>query len=275
MDLRPYLVRPGWLAIRVLCIALTISWTAAARADEDIAKQLNNPVADLISFPFQSNFDFNVGSSDGWRNTTNIQPVIPIRLNEDWNVISRTILPVVTQQDISGDSGSQTGLSDTTQSLFFSPRAAAEMRFGNLIWGVGPVVTLPTSTHRLLGPGVFGVGPTGVVLVQEGPWTYGALANHVWGLAYSRDDHSQINNTFVQPFLAYTTPDAWTYSLNTELTHNWANGKTAGPVNLGLSKLVNIGEQKVSLQGRLRWWAAETESSPQGLGFTLSATFVF
>ncbi|EEE43316.1 hypothetical protein [Roseibium alexandrii] len=249
--------------------------TGPSMADEDVAKQLNNPVANLISFPIQSSFDFRVGPNDGWRATTNIQPVVPFSLNADWNLISRTIVPVVYQNGVIPGQGAQFGLSDTAQSLFLSPAAPMPTSLGNLIVGAGPIAAIPTSTDEYLGAGTLGFGPTGVVLFQKGPWTYGGLANHLWGAVETRSNAPDLNATFLQPFVAYTTSDAWTFSINSELTYNWAESELSGPVNVGVSKLLSVGDQLVQLQGRARYWAAETDSSPEGLGFGLTATFVF
>lgn len=266
--------RPARRSIQVSA-AVLLATAAPVWADEDLAKQLNNPVADLISFPIQTNWDFNVGPSDGFRMTANVQPVIPISLNEDWNVISRTVVPVIYQNDVAGDSGNQFGLGDTLQSLFFSPKAPKATAMGNLIWGAGPAIAAPTSTDDLLGLGTLGFGPTGVLLFQEGPWTYGGLANHLWGVAETRNGVPDLNNTFVQPFVAYTTKTAWTYSLNAEMSYNWTAGEWSGPLNVSASKLIEVGKQPISLQAGLRWWAVDTESSPEGVGLRLSATFVF
>src|SRR5688572_19920508 len=168
------LARVLWPALAVSAFA---SGSPASAQDADLAKQLSNPIASLISVPFQFNYDSGFGPNDGDRVTLNIQPVIPISLNEDWNMISRTIVPVIWQEDIAGPSGDQFGLGDTVQSLFFSPKAPGP---GGIIWGVGPVFLLPTGTDPLLGGEKWGAGPTGVVLKQSGPWTYGMLANHIW-----------------------------------------------------------------------------------------------
>jgi len=158
--------------------------------EEELAKKLANPVAALISVPFQLNYDQDIGPARGGdRWALNIQPVIPIDIGQDWNLISRTILPVVWQDDIYPASGSQSGIGDVLQSLFFSPKKPTE---GGWIWGVGPVVLLPTGSSNLLTGDKWGAGPTGVALKQEGAWTYGVLANQIWSFAgnNSRQDIS-------------------------------------------------------------------------------------
>jgi hypothetical protein len=146
--------------------------TDSDEADQ-LAKQLSNPVSSLISVPFQANEDFNIGPANGTRFTLNIQPVIPISISKDWNLIVRTILPVISQTDVFGHSGTQSGLGDTTQSFFFSPKAPGP---GGLIWGLGPVGYYPTNTNDLLGSDKWGLGPTFVGLVQKGGWTVGIQA---------------------------------------------------------------------------------------------------
>ncbi|TGT42716.1 transporter [Mesorhizobium sp. M8A.F.Ca.ET.165.01.1.1] len=239
--------------------------------DADLAKKLSNPIASLISVPFQYNYDRGYGPDDGSRSVINIQPVIPISLNDDWNLISRTVLPVTWQDDIAGDSDSQFGLGDTVQSLFFSPKAPGP---GGLVWGVGPVLLLPTGTDAMLGGQKWGVGPTGVVLKQSGPWTYGMLANHIWSFA-GDEDRSDVNATFLQPFLSYTTADAWTFALNTESTYDWVKEDWSVPVNFTVSKLVKFGSQPVSLQAGVRYWAVSPDGGAEGFGFRTGITFLF
>jgi len=243
----------------------------AVAQDADLAKKLSNPVASLISVPFQFNYDSGYGPLDGDRAVLNIQPVIPISINDDWNVISRTILPVIWQNDIAGNSGSQFGLGDITQSLFFSPKEPGP---GGIVWGAGPVFLLPTATDTMLGSGKWGLGPTAVVLKQDGPWTYGALANHIWSVA-GNSDRPDISSTFLQPFISYTTPDAWTFSLNTESTYDWKNDQWAVPINFSVAKLLKFGEQPVSFQVGARYWAEAPENGPNGWGFRAGITFLF
>ncbi|WP_244489919.1 transporter [Rhizobium sp. Leaf391] len=237
----------------------------------DLAKKLSNPIASLISVPFQLNYDHGYGPLDGDKTTLNIQPVIPISLNADWNLISRTILPVTYQDDIARPSGSQFGLGDVVQSFFLSPSKPTD---GGLIWGAGPVFLIPTATDDLLGGEKWGAGPTVVALKQDGPWTYGVLANHIWSFA-GKEDRNAISNTFLQPFLSYTTPTAWTFALNTESTYDWKANEWSVPINLTVSKLVKLNEQPISLTAGLRYWAEAPDNGPEGLGVRLGLTFLF
>ncbi|WP_223033760.1 hypothetical protein [Hanstruepera marina] len=209
-----------------------------SQADK-LAKQLQNPVASLISVPFQGNFDFGIGSKNGSRMTLNIQPVIPISISENWNLIGRIILPVISQNNLYGNSGSQFGLSDAVVSGFFSPK---EPTSGGLIWGAGPVFLIPTATDNLLGTEKFGVGPTAVVLKQAGQFTFGALVNHIWSVA-GNDSRADVNNTFLQPFFAKNFKGGYALTLNTELTQNWDTDSTSGFLHLIGAKVFNIGKQ--------------------------------
>jgi hypothetical protein len=247
---------------------------APAEDAQELAKKLANPIASLISVPLQSNFDCNIGpADDGCRYTMNVQPVIPVSLSDDWNVISRTILPITYQNDIFPGAGDQFGLGDTTQSFFFSPKAPSS--FGGLIWGAGPVFLIPTATDDLLGTEKFGVGPTAVVLKQSGHWTIGILANQIWSVA-GNDDRADVSQLFLQPFISYTTTDAWTFTLNTESAYNWKAEAWSVPINVQATKLIAIGTQRVNLGAGLRYWAeSPDESGPEGFGGRVIVTFLF
>ena len=230
------------LLIATVAFAQDEPQSDAAAADA-LAKQLQNPIASLISVPIQGNFDFGFDPANGNRVLVNIQPVIPLSSSEDWNLITRVILPVVSQTDLYGPSGNQFGLGDITMSAFFSPKAPTSR---GLIWGVGPVLSLPTATDELLGTEKFGVGPTVIGLMQVGKITVGLLFNHIWSVAGS-DDRADVNNSFFQPFLAKNFPGGYALSLNTELAQNWDADATTGTINLTGSKVIALGKQRAQV----------------------------
>jgi hypothetical protein len=256
----------------IAAIALGCGATAHAQDAADLAKKLANPVASLISVPFQFNWDRNIGPlDDGSRTTLNVQPVIPISIAQEWNLISRTILPVIDQENAVPGAGSQFGLGDTVQSLFLSPKAPTA---SGLIWGAGPVFLVPTATSELLGSGKWGAGPTGVALLQEGPWTIGMLANHIWSFAGS-DNRADVNSTFLQPFVVYTTPGGWTFSANTESTYDWESHQWNAPVGAFVGKVTKLGGQLIQFQAGPRYYVAHTDTGPKGWGFRFNVVLLF
>jgi len=260
----PLIVKPN---LRVIADQTQVQPQTGSEAHE-LAKKLSNPVASLISVPFQSNFDFGMGAGSGWRYTLNIQPVIPVALSPEWNLISRTILPIIHQEKVAG-TGSQSGLGDITQSFFFSP--AKSRRF---IWGVGPVLLIPAATNDFLGTKKFGLGPTVLVLKQQDKWTYGVLANHIWSVAGS-DSRASVNSTFIQPFLAYNTKDAWTFNVNTESSYDWTGNAWSIPIHFTITKLIKVGQRPVSIGGAIRCWAASPEGGPENCGLRIIVTPLF
>jgi hypothetical protein len=242
----------------------------AASDAAGLAKQLANPIASLISVPFQMNMDFGMGlDDDGVKSLLNIQPVIPVSISAGANMISRTILPVINlNEDVAGDA--TFGLGDTVQSFFFSPKAPTK---GGIVWGAGPVLLLPTATDPLLGGQKWGVGPTFVVLKQSKGWTMGMLANHIWSVA-GKDDRDDISATYLQPFLNHTWPSTVGVSLATESTYDWESKQWTIPVILGVSKIVRLGKQLASIQGGVRYYVERPAFGPNwGLRSTFTLLF--
>ena len=251
----------------VLVIA-TSSIRANAETAAELSKKLSNPIAAMISVPFQFNYDHGYGPADGETFTLNVQPVVPFVLNDEWNLISRTIIPIKSQSDIFGSSGTQTGIGDTIQSFWLSPITPTS---SGLIWGIGPVIYLPTATDSLLGAGKWGGGPTAIALTQKGPWTVGAMANHIW----SFDNGDTINTTFLQPFVSYALPDAWSLTLTSESTYNWNTEEWQVPINAAVSKLVQIGNQPISFQAGVGYYAKSTTAGADDWRARLAVTYLF
>ncbi|MGB7755591.1 MAG: hypothetical protein WBL23_05965, partial [Salinisphaera sp.] len=211
------------------------------------------------------------GHDNGYKFTLNVQPVIPVSISENWNMISRTIVPIVSQNDLYPGAGDQFGLSDTTQSLFFSPKA---LTASGWTWGVGPVLLIPTATDDLLGTGKWGAGPTAVALKQTASgWTYGGLVNQIWSFA-GDNNRKSVNSTYLQPFVAKGLGKGRTITANLESTYNWKGDQWTVPMNLAYSKVTRIGPQLVSFQGGARYYLEAPKYGPDwGLRFTVTLLF--
>ena len=205
-----------------LAFGMTLTVRAAHGAAEEsateLAKKTQNPVADLISVPFQSNFNFNTGTKGATVYVLNVQPVIPIHLSREWNLITRIVTPIINQPSLFDGpdriSGSAWGLGDVNPSFFLSP-----VRAGAFIWGVGPTFTLPTATDSKLGSGQFSLGPTAVALTMQGPWVVGALINNQWSVTGWGD--KDVNQMLLQPFVNYNIGDGWYLTSSPIMTANW------------------------------------------------------
>jgi hypothetical protein len=244
----------------------------AADDEAEIAKKTQNPIANLISLPLQLNYDHDIGPQQKGKTWyLKVQPVIPISLNEDWNVISRTIVPIANQMDYAPGYGDQSGVGDVTQSFFFSPKKPTDSGW---IWGVGPALLIPSGNDHLSSE-KWGAGPTAVFLKQEHGWTYGMLANQIWSYAGS-DKHADVNATFVQPFLSYTTSHYTTFGINSESTYNRETQEWSVPLNLTVTQLLRVDKQLLTLMAGVRYWADTPDNvGPEHWGLRLQATFLF
>lgn len=269
MNHRDRIVALGTWAL--LLLGAWAATAAAADSHEALAKKLSNPVASLISVPFQLNYDHDIGpDDDGERYTLNLQPVIPIDLDHDWNVISRSIVPVIYQDDVAPGRASKFGTGDIVQSFFLSPK---DPTASGWIWGAGPVLLLPAGSDEMTAD-KWGIGPTGVALKQEGPWTYGALANHIWSFA-GEDDAGDVSSTFVQPFLSYTTSDAVSFVVNSESSYDWKAEEWSVPINVLVTRIVPFGSQLTSIGVGVRYWADSPPGGPEGFGLRLQLVLLF
>lgn len=241
-----------------------------AESDADLAKKLSNPIASLISLPFQNNTDVGIGEFNGSRNTLNFQPVIPISLSPKLNMITRLILPIISQQDISEQGSKESGLSDATLSALFSP---AEAKNG-LTWGFGPIFLVPTATNELLGTEKFGVGPSAVILKQTNGWTIGALVNQIWSIA-GNTDRTDVSQFFAQPFFVYNWQSGAGAGGNFEITQNWEGHSTTVFFTPTITGITKLGDQRVQLTIGPRIPVSIPEGSRPDFGIRAVVNFVF
>jgi len=262
--------RPAGTVAGLAAVLAASLQPAAAQDAADLAMKMSNPIAAVISVPFQFNWDREVGADrDGKRTTLNIQPVVPISLNDDWNIISRTIVPVVKQEIPALGDGSQSGIGDVVQNFFFSPKKPTD---GGLIWGAGPVLLIPSGSDYISAD-KWGLGPTGVVLKVDGPVTYGLLANHIWSVGGSGPQN--ISSTFLQPFFTYTLKSATSFTVQTEATYDWKSEQWNLPVSLAVGQILKLGSQPVQLTGAARYYADSPAGGAHGWGYRLALTFLF
>jgi hypothetical protein len=208
------------MMIKNLLSLLFLFFSVMLLAQDDaaeLAKKLANPIASLISVPLQNNTDYGIGELQGSRNTMNIQPVVPISITPKWNLITRIVLPVITQYNITGVSEKESGFGDAVLSGFFSP---SESKNG-FTWGAGPAFLIPTGSNDFLTTDKFGIGPTAVALKQKNGWTYGALINQIWSIA-GNDDRADVSQLFVQPFFTHNWKSGAGIGGNFEWTQNWS-----------------------------------------------------
>jgi hypothetical protein len=244
---------------------------AAKHNPAELAKKLANPVANLISMPFQNNTDVGIGENhNGYKNTLNVQPVIPIKLSKKLNLITRYIIPVVSQKNITGESTSQAGLGDLNVSAFFSP---AEAKKG-FVWGLGPVFLVPTATDELLGSKKFSIGPSALALLQIHGMTIGALVSQTWSVA-GDEDRSDVNLLYVQPFFNFSWKSGAGVGLSAEISQNWESDNTSIFLIPAIQGITRLGKQIIQLQIGPRFQVVSPDKNGAVFGVRAQLSFVF
>jgi len=229
----------AWLPIVLIC--------AGAHADEtpELAKQAQNPVAHLISVPFQNNFNFGVGPDKDLQYVLNVQPVVPFKLTSEWNLVTRTIVPIVHQPELAPGVGRKTGLGDIQATFFLSPAKP-----GAVIWGVGPVVLMPTATDDIFGTGKLSLGLSAVGLTMQGPWVAGVLLSDLASVA-GDSDRKDVHQMVIQPFVNYNLPKGWYLTTSPLATANWkasSGQKWTVPLGGGFGRVFHVGHQAMNAQ---------------------------
>jgi hypothetical protein len=255
------------LTVSALGLSHAPAW--AQQSTEALAAAAQNPVAAMISLPFQNNTFFGAGANhDKTANVLNIQPVLPFTVG-DWNIISRTIAPLIALPSLTAadlgevitagpSSNDPFGLGDINQTFYFSPATATDF-----IWGVGPSVILPTATQRMLGPRTLSMGPGAVGLVTPKPWVIGALARQLWAVA---GPIQNVNQTLVQPFVNYNMPDGWYAVSSPIITANWSvpsGQRWSVPIGGGIGKIFKIGDQPMNASMQAFDYVAHPSLAPR------------
>jgi len=216
--------------------------------DEALQQAAQNPVADLISIPLQNNFNFGVGPQDKMQYVGNIQPVVPFHLTENWNVITRTIVPFVYQPELAPGVGDVFGLSDIQFTAFLAPAKP-----GGIIWGVGPIVSFPSGADNSITSGKWAAGPSAVALKIDRHWVYGALTNYISSFA-GQGDRGAVSQWLIQPFVNYNLPDGWYLVSAPIITANMmadSSQRWTVPLGGGAGRIIRVGQLplNISLQG--------------------------
>ncbi len=257
------------MGILLIFAALTPSLARAELTAEELAKIAQNPVANLINVPFQNNSNFNFGPEEKTQNVLNIQPVIPVSINKDWNLITRTIVPVISQPELGPNVGSQHGIGDTVFTAFVSPANP-----GQWIFAAGPVVQLPTHNSKELGNDNWGMGPSFLAMhLDHGdPWVYGVLMNNVWSLSKDKGNDGSYNDGLLQPFVNYNFKGGLYVKSAPELTVNWkarSSDQWTVPLGGGVGKIIHLG--KLPLNSSIEAYY-NVEKPEFGSDWTLRAT---
>lgn len=242
-----------------------------ANEDQDLAKASQNPIGDLISLPFENNFDFDTGPEDALVYKLNLKPVYPTELSDDLLLINRGIAPIIYQDERFEGEGSEFGLGDLTYQGFLTPKAP-----GAVLWGAGPALTIPTATDERLGTEKWSAGPALVVLAKPGPWLFGSLISQSWSFA-GDDDRDNVNQGTWQYFINYNFESGYYFSSTPTMVANWdedSDNRYTIPVGGGIGKLVRFGTLPVDIKGQV-FWNAEKPDGAAPWSAQLQVKFLF
>lgn len=243
---------------------------SSAPTDEAAKDAAQNPLAKTISIPFQNDTYFNVGPNKSAVNALIVEPVIPIRLSENWNLITRTITPIIYDPRLSPTLGSVAGLGNIEPQFYFSPSHPGP---GRIIWGVGPQLWLPTATDDRLGVNKFGGGPAGVIVTSRGHWMFGSMINNVW--TGENKQHQKMNELTLNPFVFYNLRKGWYVMSSPILTADWTarpDQKWTVPVGGGVGRVFKLGFQPMN--ARVQFWK-DVKQPTGGPGWTMQAQIQF
>jgi hypothetical protein len=272
--LRNIIVRIGILAVLILAGKTGDCQNQENKgsqvSNEELVKKLNNPVGSLISAPIENNTDIGIGKYSGSRDLINFQPIVPIPLSATTNLIMRAVCPFVTQRNINSENATQTGLGDILASAFISPAVPKN----GLIWGAGPVFSIPTATNDLLGTKKWSVGPTGALLVQSGRWTIGALVNQVWSVAGNKE-RPNVSQGFAEPFILYNWKSGAGINVVSEITRDWEGHSTTAKITPSLSGVTRFGSQIIQLKIGPNIHVAAPEGLKPAFGIQSTVTLIF
>ncbi len=244
----------------LLCTILALNQNVSADQEEDLAKQAQNPIADLISLPFQNDINFNLGPHNRTQNILNIQPVIPFNLSEKWNLITRTIAPLIYQPDVTRSSGGEFGLGDINTTLFLSPAKES-----TVTWGLGPIISFPTATDKSLGTDKWSAGPSLVLLTTPGPWVLGFLTSNIWSFA-GDSDRADVNQFLLQYFINYNFQGGWYLSSTPINTANWEaddGNRWTIPIGGGPGKVFRVGKLPVNFRTQVYYNVEKPDLGPE------------
>lgn len=218
--------------------------TSAFCDDDSLAKLAQNPLSNVITVPFQNNTNLNYGLYNRTQNILNIQPVIPLQVNPNVNLITRTILPVLHQPELFQRYGTHNGIGDLNPTFLFTPLLSK-----GVIWGLGPTFLIPTASHPELGTSKWGAGPAGVLVVNSGKWVLGAIANNIWSFA-GQSNAASVNSLTFQYFINYNLPKGW-YLVSAPIVNaNWqepSNERWTIPIGGGVGRAFKVGSQPMNI----------------------------